>query len=293
MALRLDYFLGEAFINLRRNLFMTFAAISIVAVSLLLLGSVVVFGEVTSRMVGLLDERVELNVFLFDEITPDQTEELESYLTEMPEVRSVEYVSKSAAFEEFKQWYEDTPGVIQNVDADVLPASYRVKLQDPSKVEVVSTRLDGRPGVEQVIFGGDQVRNLLRFNALLRAVVVALTILFLGAATLLIANTIRIAIYARRKEIGVMKLVGATNWFIRVPFILEGMAEAAIGAVIATAVIIAAKEFLLDQAQQVVTFLPLTIGYDEIAQVFGILLIVGMFIGALGSIMAVRRFLEV
>lgn len=290
---KIAYFLRETFINLRRNLFMTAASISIVTVSLLLLGGVVVFGNIMGRIIGVWESRVEVNVYLREEITPEQNEELEAALSGMPEVENILFVSKAEAYEEFKGWYEDAPQTVENVDPDALPASYRVKLEDPSKVDAVRTRIDGRPGVDQVIDGGDLVRNLLRFNAVVRAVVLGLTILFLVAATLLIANTIRLAIYARRREIGIMKLVGGTNWFIRMPFVFEGMLEGMLGALLASLAIVGGKEFGLDRAQEFLVFLPITVGYDEVLQTFLILVTVGMFIGALGSVMALRRFLDV
>lgn len=295
MALRLDYFIGETFTNLRRNMFMTFTAISIVSVSLFLLGAVIVFGDIMGRLVGAWEDRVEVNIFLRDEITPSQAKELEQMLQKMPEVdeRSIDYVSKDEAYEEFKDTYKSSPQVYQQIESDVLPASYRFKLHDPNKVDVVRTRIEGRPGVDEVLFGGEVVKKLLRFTGLVRAVGVGLTLMFLGAATLLIANTIRLAIYARRREIGIMKLVGATNWFIRVPFIFEGMAEGAIGATVATGAIFAFKELLLDRAQTVIPFLPLTVTGGDVLRVLVVLLTVGTVIGALGSALALRRFLEV
>src|SRR2546425_1231395 len=198
MGLRLKYFAGEAVATLKRNPFMTIAAISPVAVSLFLLGGV-----------------------------------------------------------------------------------------------VVRSQIIGRAGVDSVTFGGDAVKKLLRINALLRTISLVMTILLLTAATVLIANTIRLAIYARRREIGVMKLVGATNWFIRVPFIFEGVVEAVAGAIVAAAVIWLAKFLWLDRLQQFMAFLPLGITAATVTRMFVVLVVVGMSVGALGSTLALRRFLEV
>lgn len=293
MALRIEYFLGETFSNLRRNLLMTLAAVSTVSVSLFLLGGVMVLSEIVNNVVGRWEDKVELNVFLRDEITPEQTKELGSAVSAMPEVERVFYVSKPDAYKEYKEMFRDSPQLYENVDPNALPASYRIKLVNPSKVEAVRMRVEGRPGVDEVTFGGDAVKKLLRINALLRAISLVMTVIFLGAAMMLIANTIRLAIYARRREIGIMKLVGATNWFIRVPFIFEGMTEAAFGALLAAGVIYGGKLLVLDQLQRQIVFLPLTVGFDVIARVFLVLVAIGMVIGALGSSLALRRFLEV
>jgi cell division transport system permease protein len=293
MALRVDYFLGETFSNLRRNLLMTLAAVSTVSVSLFLLGGTMIFGHIVNNVVGRWEGKVELNVFLRDEITPDQNKQLGDDVAAMPEVSKVTYVSKESAYQEYKDMFKDSPQLYENVDQNALPASYRIKLRDPKAVDAVRTRIEGRPGVDEVNYGGDAVRRLLRINSLLRTISLAFTLILLAAATLLIANTIRLAVYARRKEIGIMKLVGATNWFIRVPFIFEGIVEAGLGALGATAIIYAGKIFVLDQLQRQVVFVPITIASGVVLQVFVILLAIGIGIGAAGSTLALRRFLEV
>jgi cell division transport system permease protein len=272
---------------------MTLAAITTVAVSLFLLGGVMVLSEIVNQVTGEWEGKVELNVFLREDITPEQTKELQSSLTGMPEVEKVFYVSKEEAFNEYKEMFKDSPTLTENVSASVMPANFRIKLVDPNKAEPVKTRIDGRPGVDEVTFGGDAVKKLLRLTNVINTVVFTFTLILLSAAVLLIANTIRLAIYARRTEIGIMKLVGATNWFVRVPFIFEGVAEAALGAFLAGAVIFAGKLFALDRIQQSIPFLPLTVGTDDILRVFAVLMGVGAVIGALGSSLALRRFLEV
>ena len=211
----------------------------------------------------------------------------------IPEVQDVFYDSKQQAYEEYKQMFAGSPTLIQNVDPNALPASFRVKLHDPSKVDSVRSQLIGRAGIDSVTFGGDAVKKLLRINALLRTISLVMTILLLTAATVLIANTIRLAIYARRREIGVMKLVGATNWFIRVPFIFEGVVEAVAGAIVAAGVIWLAKMLWLDRLSSFLAFLPIGITAATVAKMFLVLVVVGITVGALGSTLALRRFLEV
>jgi cell division transport system permease protein len=294
VALKVDYFIGETLINLRRNLFMTFTAITVVAVSLFLLGGVLMGGDIVRRLAGTAEDEVEIQIFLRDEATPDQLKEIETSLAQMPEVETngVTYVSKEDAFEEFKVTFETSPQVTEHVTPDVLPASYRVRLKDPTKVDIVSNRVEGRPGVDEVLFGGDYIKNVLRITGLARVFMLSVSGLILIAAILLISNTIRLAIYSRRKEIGVMKLVGATNWFIRVPFIFEGMVVAAIGAVVAGLGMIGVR-VLLDGMQMEIPFLPISVTWTELLQDFAIILAVGLLVGAIGSALALRRFLEV
>lgn len=293
MALRVGYFMSETVSNIRRNVLLTLAAISTVAISLLLLGVVMVGGDVLQRMLQSWENKVELNVFLRDEITPEQTKDLGAQISGMPEVRKVYFESKQEAFKEYKRMFKESPAITENVDPDALPASYRIKLKDPKTAEAVAARLKGRPGVDEVQFGGNTVKRLLNFIGVVRTILVIGIALTLGAAILLIANTIRLAIYARRKEIGIMKLVGATNWFIRVPFIFEGMSQAAFGAIAATVMIYLGKIFGLDRLQKAILFVPMTVGSGTILKIFLTLLGVGVLIGAIGSALALRRFLEV
>lgn len=291
--MRVTYFAGETLSNLKRNLLMTLAAISTVAVSLFLLGGMIVLGNVVDRIVGRWESKVEVNVFLRDDISPEQTKSLAKDASLMPEVARVKYISKQQAYEEYKAMFKASPELYQNVDAEALPASLRVKLKEPNAVDAVQTRLAGLPGVDTVNYGGGVVKRLLRINSLLRSITLVMTLILLGAAILLIANTIRLAVYARRREIGIMKLVGATNWFIRVPFIFEGMVEAAIGSLVAAGVIYTAKVTVLDSLQQQVPFLPMTVDSDFVLTVSLVLLGIGILIGAMGSTLALRRFLEV
>ena len=272
---------------------MTLAAISTVAVSLFLLGGVMVMREIVTQVTGEWEGKVELSVFLREDITPEQTKELQAAITGMPEVDEVFYVSKEQAYEEYREMFKDSPTLTENVSPDVMPANFRIKLVDPNRSEAVKTRIDGQPGVDEVTFGGDAVKKLLRLTGVFQTVMFVFTIILLAAAVLLIANTIRLAIYARRREIGIMKLVGATNWFVRIPFIFEGIAEALFGAVIASVIIFAGKVFALDRFQGAIPFLPVTVGLDDIVRISLVLMGVGTVVGAIGSTLALRRFLEV
>jgi cell division transport system permease protein len=293
MALRVRYFMGESISNLRRNLLMTLAAMSTVAVSLFLLGAVIVIGHVVKQVVGNWEEKVEVNVFLKDDIAADQRDALGKDLVGMPEVAKVDFVTKEKAYSEYKQMFKNSPQLVQNVDPAALPASFRVKLKDPSQVDAIRVRVEGRPGIDEVTYGGDVIKRLLRIIGLLRSITFVMTLILLGAAILLIANTIRLAVYARRREIGIMKLVGATNWFVRVPFIFEGIVEAGFGALMAAFLIWLGNAVVLEKVQKSIPFLPVLVGGDFIGKVFLLLLGVGILVGAMGSTLALRRHLEV
>lgn len=293
--MRLRYFIAETGTNLRRNLLMSVAAISTVTISLLLLGGVLLLGLVVQNMTRTWEAKVEVSIFLLDNASEGEIQELTRQLTEMDEVQNVEFVSKADAFEEFKQQWADQPEFWENLPPDALPASLRVKLTDAEYAEPVAAIMEGAPGVDEIHFGGEIIRRLLQVNSLLRTITFVMSLILLIASGALIANTIRVAIYARRDEIGIMKLVGATNWFIRVPFMMEGVFAALVGAAIAGGIVLLADNLLFDRMGRALPFLAnvVTFSSADIATVLLVLVGVGAAVGLVGSSMALRRFLEV
>lgn len=290
--MRLKYFFSETVQNLRRNLLMTIAAVSTVAISLLLLGGVQVLGIMVNRMTTDWEAKVEVNVFLLPSATANETQALQGEVSEMSEVEDVTYVSTDDAFREFEA---DYPELALGLKPGDLPASLRIALADANDAEEVAARIEGAPGVDEVRFGGDIIKRLLQVNALLRTVTLAMSVILMIAAAGLIANTIRLAIYARRDEIGIMKLVGATNWFIRIPFMLEGLFAALVGAAVAVVVVLGGNWLLLSRLPEAFPFLAPVLDFSsgELLTVAGLLVGVGGLVGLAGSSLALRRFLEV
>jgi cell division transport system permease protein len=293
--MRFKYFLSETIQNLKRNLLMTIAAISTVVIALLLLGGVQILGVIVGNMTATWEAKVEVSVYLRDDITDGERQALTSELTNMSEVVDVTYVSKADAYEEFKALYPDNPEFYETLPRDSLPASLRVKLTDANFAQLVASRIEGAPGVSDVRSGGEIVKTLLQVNSLLRTVTLGMSVVLMVAAAALIANTIRLAIYARRDEIGIMKLVGATNWFIRIPFMLEGLIAALVGALVSGLVVLLADSLLFDQIGQTFPFLRAVFSFTS-GDIGGILLIMALVatgVGLVGSGLALRRFLEV
>jgi cell division transport system permease protein len=289
MALKVGYFVREASQNLRRNKLMTVAAILTAGVSLLLLGGVLTLGAFVQSVTGALHEKVEVSVFLEDGITQAQQNDIRDTVNDLEVVERVTYVSKEQAYTEFKELYKDQPALWENIDADVLPASYRVQLTDAKRVDVIQAKLKNNPAVEEIADQSETVARLVRFTSLLRTFSVVMIIVLLGAAVLLISNTTQLAIYARRREIEIMKLVGATNWFVRLPFMLEGVVAGVAGAVIALVLLGVAKYFARTQFP---VWIPTTALHGVSLGQVAWLVILGIVVGALGSAVAVRRFLD-
>ncbi|HEX2236704.1 MAG TPA: permease-like cell division protein FtsX [Actinomycetota bacterium] len=293
--MRLGYFVSETATNLRRNLLMSIAAISTVAISLLLLGGVQILSMIVNNVTLSWEARVEISAYLRDDASPGEIQALQEQLSGYSEVEDVTYVSKTQAYAEFKELYRNQPEFYEPIGPDDLPASLRVKLTDAGYTEEVADRIEGAPAVEDVRFGGEIIKRLLQVNSLLRTITLAMSLVLMIASAALIANTIRLAIYARRDEIGIMKLVGATNWFIRIPFMLEGVFAALVGAIVSSAIVVAADALLFSRMGEAVAFLGpvFTFSAGEIASVLLLLVAVGCVVGLVGSTLALRRFLEV
>lgn len=292
MAIKLDYALQETFTNIRRNGFMSVASILVVAVSLYLVGGVLLGRHAVNRIIELQTRKVEVAVFLHPEVTDDQRTSIKNDLEAMPEVQTVEYEDKNEAYARFKEIFRDQPDIVANTDPEALPESFRVKLRDPTQFEVVNDRLKGRAGILRI----QDYRSLLKqfFGVVndIGRIGLALVFLLALAAAMIIGTTIRIAIYARRKEIAIMKLVGASNWFIRVPFMLEGVFHGIFGTVAAVLFLLATRPFFIRVADHI-KFLHVNVTQLEVLRFGLILLIGGVVLGALGSLLGLRRFLEV
>lgn len=290
--MRINYFFSETVTNLRRNVLMTVAAVSTVAISLLLLGGVQILGMTVNKMTDDWEAKVEVSAFFLKDATQNEVEALGAELSQMSEVKEVTFVSQDEAYEEFKQ---DWPDLIGPLPRDALPASYRIKLNNADTAEEVAARIVGAPGIDDVDYGGTVIKKLLQVNSLLRTITLVMSIILMVAAAALIANTIRLAIYARREEIGIMKLVGATNWFIRIPFMLEGLFAALVGAIVSIAIVLGANWLLFSRVGNALPFLEDVLNFSggELASVTLVLVAVGALVGLAGSSMALRRFLEV
>ena len=300
MGVNFKYFLGEAASSIRRNFALSVAAMMITILALSMLGVVMMIVHAGNSLAVDLKYRVdEIRVFLEDNITVEERESLERFVRDMKEVRKVTFISKEQALEDFKEMYKDKPQIIEEIEGNPLPAELKIRMRDPKYNSDVSERLEKRPevsvdpdtGKKEIQFPKDVVAKVLRWTGAIQKIGLVIVLALALVALALISITIRMAIYSRRKEIGIMKLVGATNWFIRWPFIMEGMLEGALGGTIAVLVV------LLTHAWGITKFEAAAeanlVGGSYLGLLSFFLILIGIVIGALGSAVALRRFMEV
>ncbi|MGI6091566.1 MAG: ABC transporter permease [Veillonellaceae bacterium] len=290
----MEYFIREAVVSLKRNSLMSFASVSTVALSLLILGIFLVMVLNLNNMAAVLESQVQISVYLHDDLSDYETREIGTRITKMPGVTQVLFVPKDEAMERFKTRLGDQQGLLAALgDTNPLPDAFEVKVDKPERVKALAETIGEMEGVEKAKFGQEVVEKLFNLTKLMRIFGLILIIFLALAAVFIISNTIRITVFARRREIGIMKYVGATDWFIRWPFIIEGMILGIGGALVAVLLIGQLYSGLTREVYQSLAFLPLIPQYPFINYISILLLVVGATIGALGSSISLRKFMKV
>ena len=305
MAINVGYFVKESLVSFKRNWVMSLGAIITIYLSLLLVGVSVGSGFLLTQVVESVEEKVSIRIFLKDGAAPEDVDALQQALVADARVKAVSYTSKEQALEDFKNTIvQDSPEIVEQLEGNPLPASLDVDLNDPRDVMLVVEAIKTNPTFPKVAdrpdepekslkYGQQIVNQLFTFTRILRTLSVAF-IAMLGVISLIfINNAIRLAIYARRKEIAIMRLVGASNWFIRTPFLMEGIIQSLIGAGLAIGTLSVVWLYVLPEAKTSLPFLPLALEGAAAAQVSLILIVGGIVIGLLGSGLALRRYLKV
>ena len=289
-----EYFVKEAIGSLRRNPLMSLASISTVALSLLILGMFLVMVLNLNNMASNLESQVQISVYLQDGLSDKETREVGTRITKLPGVNQVLFIDKEEAMVRFKQRLGEQQSILKALDDNnPLPNAFEVKMDKPEGVKPVAQAIAQFKGVENAKFGQEIVEQLFALTKMVRIFGVVLIGFLAMAALFIISNTIRLTVFARRKEIGIMKYVGATDWFIRWPFLIEGIILGFTGALVAVALINELYGALIQQVYESLAFLPLIPQYPFIIHISVIVVMIGTVIGALGSTISLRKFMQV
>lgn len=284
MRVYFRYAIKETLSNLWRNRMMTIAAILTVAVSLSLVGAALLLKQSAAQASAQWQEGTRVTVWMQPTASQSEISSVQTQLANLPIVKSCQYFTQAQDYQEAKKLLPQNEFNVLNVSA--MPSSFRCIPTVPANAFTVESTFSNQPGVYQVTAPEQQIREMNRAIRILQIVFLVLAGVLLLSATVLILNTIRMAIFARRREVSVMKLVGATNWFIRIPYITEGFIQGLLGSAVAMLAVTALhtwyplhNEFQLDTSALVGTNV--------------VVLVVGVLIGSVGSAIAIRRFLDV
>ena len=304
MSISAGYFARESWTNFRRNWVMSLGAVITIYLSLLLVGVFLVTGMIVESIVQSVEDKVTVQIFLKDGAATDDVGALQRQLLENPLVETVKYTSKTDALEKFKKDMANSPDIIEQLEGNPLPASIDVALKDPETVKQVVAQIKkneifvsvaDRPDKpeESLKYGQQIVDKLFAFTRVIRIVEIVFVAMLGVVSLIFISNTIRLAIFARRKEIGIMRLVGASNWFIRTPFLMEGVIQALFGAALAILSLVALKALIIPRLHEAVPFLAVSLSRGAMTQIGLYLVLSGIVIGLAGSALAMRRYLKV
>jgi cell division transport system permease protein len=301
--MRSNFVFQEIWVGLRRNLTMTVALIVVVAISLSLLGTGLLFVKQVDSTRTYWQSKVEISVYLCtaDSANPDchgaitlaQRQQIQTTLTSMPQVENVTYVSQAQAYQLFKQDFANDQSYVSTVKETDMPPSLEVKLRNPeADYNIVASAVTGAPGVDSVI---DEMTILDKFYRLLdgaRNAVVIVALILVVAAVLLVANTIRLSAFNRRRETGIMRLVGASNFYIQLPFLLEGVIAGLLGWALAAGLLIGVKSLLLNNLQQYFSY-NVGLSATDLVEVILLAMCVGVLLCGVTSFLTLRRYLRV
>ncbi len=288
-----EYIIRETMISLKRNSWMSFASIGTVAVSLFVLGMFLILVVNMNRMTDSLESQVEISVYVKDEVNEAGVRTLEERITAMQGIESVKFVDREKAMERFRDRLGDQQFLLDALgDKNPLPNSFEVRVVRPDMVRTAAEAIAELPGVETAKYGQDVVEHLFDITRLVRLFGLALMFVLALATLFIISNTIRLTVFARRKEVAIMKYVGATDWFIRWPFLLEGVVLGCLGGIVAALVLRGAYRIIAAKIYDTLAFFPLIPENPFLHYVTAAILVCGMLIGALGSTISLKKFLK-
>lgn len=291
----INYFIIDALKSIKRNKTISVASMITVLITFFIFGTFTLMALNFNRAIEDVAEGVEIQVYLLDDIMLVNQREIEITLREQPGVKDVVYESKDEAFLRLKESLAENEGLLQGYDLsnNPLPSSFIVKLSDASYAENIGTAVEGLTGVESIKNQQDLINTISSVVKVLQIIGIGLFVIFIGVSVFLIMNTIKITVYSRRREVGIMKFVGATDWFIRWPFIIEGIIIGAIGSIMSIVVLYFSYKAVFEwivSSMYITTIIQPQLILSTLLWMF---LGGGILVGAIGSIAALRKFLVV
>ena len=291
----LKYFFVDAFKSLKRNKTLSIAAMITVLITFFIFGTFILLGLNFNKAIEDVASKLEIKVYLDNDIKLIDQREIEMKLNELEGVKEVIYESKEEAFINLKDMLKDNQGLLEGYDLkdNPLPSSFIVKLENPEDASQITEAVKDMTGVEDISNQQDMIDTISSFVSGVRVAGLGLFVVFIGVSIFLITNTTKITVYSRRREVGIMKYVGATDWFIRWPFIIEGMIIGIIGSLLSSLLLYVLYRWIFGYIVSNMFLVSLVSPSFVLSTLTWIFVLGGTVIGALGSIVALRKFLDV
>ena len=305
---KLAYFFKEALISARRNLGTTVGGVVTMFLCLLMVGVTIIFSNMIDNVVTSFEDEVNVRLYISDDATKKQLEKFDAFLesleNEEGNIASIDFRNKKQVLEDFTEQTTSNPDIVKQLDGNPLPRTYVITLIDTQQVETTVDKIldnelfakicdNPEDPSDSVKYGQGTVERLFTVTNIIRYACMAAVVLLIFISLIFLNNTIRLSITARRREISIMRLVGATNGFIRGPFVMEGALQALVAAALAIGVLAIVRATVMPHLESMVSFLPLSVDAGVYAMTYVVLVVAGVLLGMLGSAIAMRRYLKV
>ncbi|MEU5993806.1 permease-like cell division protein FtsX [Spirillospora sp. NPDC047418] len=301
--MRVQFVLQEIWIGLRRNMTMTISLVITVAIAMALFGTGLLLRQQVDASKSYWYDKIEVSIFLCaktssnpacqkQDVTDQQRQALQASLKKMPQVSGVEYENKQQAYERFKDRFSGSPGFVESTREGDIPDSFRVKLRNPEEYKAVAQAMLGQPGVDTVINEQEILKRFFRILNGLQVAALTIALIQVIAAVMLVGNTVRLSAFNRRRETGIMRLVGASNTYIQMPFILEGAIAGLIGGIFSSILLVFSKKLLVDRLAGDVQLVS-QLGWSTVFLVIIVSICFGVLLCAVASFLTLRRYLKI
>ncbi|TDC62543.1 ABC transporter permease [Actinomadura sp. GC306] len=301
--MRVQFVLQEIWIGLRRNMTMTISLVITVAIAMALFGTGLLLRQQVDSSKSYWYDKIEVSIFLCaktssnpscqkQDITDQQRQALKAQLEQMPQVSEVQYESTQEAYARFKDRFAGSPGFVESTREGDIPDSFRVKLSNPEEYKAVAQAMLGQPGVDTVINEQEILKRFFRILNGLQVAALTIALIQVVAAVMLVGNTVRLSAFNRRRETGIMRLVGASNTYIQLPFILEGAIAGLIGGIFSSILLVFSKKLLIDRLAGDVQLVS-QLGWSTVIAVIIVSICFGVLLCAVASFLTLRRYLKI
>jgi len=289
----MGFYFREALLSFRRSTLMSMATILSITTILIIVGVFLLISINSSLFLKNLESQLEIAVYLEDNISKAELNNLKSNITSIDGIKEVKFVSKEEAYQRLSKDLGEQKDILSAIEVNPLPASFEIQVKDPKAIEKIANQIDEFKKVEEVEYGRETAEKLLNFTYIFRRAGMLLLALLIFASILIISNIIKITVYARRNEIEIMSLAGATSWFIKWPFIIEGFLQGFISSLFSTIILYNFYFFAVNKVHQAIPFLPLVVNNIDLLPVGIAIVLLGSLVGILGSMFSVGKYLNV
>jgi len=289
----MGFYFREALLSFRRSTLMSIATILSITTILIIVGMFLLISINSSLFLKNLESQLEIAVYLEDNISKAELNNLKSNITSIDGIKEVKFVSKEEAYRRLSEDLGEQKDILSAIEVNPLPASFEIQVKDPKVIEQIANRVAEFKKVEEVEYGRETAERLLNFTYIFRRAGMLVLAFLVFASILIISNIIKITVYARRNEIEIMSLAGATSWFIKWPFIIEGFLQGFISAIFSTIILYNFYFFAVNKVHQAIPFLPLVVDNIDLLPIGIAIVLLGSLVGILGSMFSVGKYLNV